>query len=108
MNIIIKDLINIIIMINNNLEWWMIRIVLYHLIKKNENGGKLDIFIIIIILLILERKIFLVFLILESLLTRINLIEINREIVYREIYKPQILGDVYIIIIIHPVWLMEE
>lgn len=62
-----KDLISIIIMMIDNLECWIISIVLYHLIKKNENGGRPDIFIIMIILLILARKIFLVFLILEIL-----------------------------------------
>lgn len=103
-----KDLINIIIIMIDSLEWWAIKIVLYHLIKKNENGGRPDIFIIIIILLILVKKIFLVFLILESLLINMNLIEIKSEIVYMKIYKIHTIGEVDIITIIHPVWLIEE
>lgn len=66
----------------DNLEWLAIKIVEYHFIIKNENGGNPDIFIIIIILLIFIINIFLVFLSLESLLVNMNLMVIKRDIEY--------------------------
>lgn len=67
-----------IIMIRYVLVCRIIMIVLYHFIKKNENGGSLDMFIIVSIVNIFMRILFLVFLIFVILFFRIISIVIRR------------------------------